>query len=200
MAKVSGRVSWIAWPAMLGCLVVIGALVWLAVPGVPGAITFIGNTLRGATSPPAADSANGAPAEPATDCRSLYPDRLWSALTWTPEVLLSENRDAPATATTLPTALSAEVRFTCTWRADDGRSIQTSVSGVSGDASVVAAAALTADGFACADDGHHVHCERTRDTVTEQHDLRGDTWVSSVLTAWTPEDYGSQVVSRAFPG
>src|SRR3546814_15333014 len=93
MARVSGRSLWIAWPIGVICAGVIGALVWLAAPGVPGAIDFVGTTLRGATSAPVADGEDAAatPADPMTDCRGLYPARLWAEPTWTPEVLLSQN-------------------------------------------------------------------------------------------------------------
>lgn len=200
MAKVGGRSPWIAWPAALVCAGVIGVLVVLAVPGIPGAVDFVGATLRGATSAPVADGAAAAPDQEATDCRSLYPDRLWAELTWTPDVLLSQDAAAPATATTLVAALTPQVRFSCGWRTDDGRSIRTTLAGVGGDAAPVAQAALSAEGFACAAEGAHVHCARTTDDVTEIHDLRGDIWLSSVLTGWSPTDYGELTASRAFPG
>jgi hypothetical protein len=200
MARVSGRSLWIAWPAGVICAAVVGALLWLAAPGVPGAIDFIGNTLRTATSAPVADGeAEDVPvADPATDCRGLYPDRLWAELTWTPEALLSQSTAPPASASSLFTALSPEVRLTCSWRADGGRSVSTTVATVAADAASVVQAALTAEGFTCAVDGAAVHCERTQGSVAEVHDLRGDVWVSSVLTDWLPEDYAAQVASRAF--
>lgn len=200
MAKVGGRSAWIAWPAMIGCIGVIGVLLVLAVPGVPGAIDFVGTTLRGATSAPAADGAGGPAEEAATDCRDLYPDRLWAELTWTPQALLSQNASAPATAANLVTALAPDVRFTCVWNAEDGRNIVTTVASVGDAASAVAQAALSADGFSCGVEDELAHCERTRDGITEIHDLRGGTWVASILTGWVPEDYSTQVASRAFAG
>jgi hypothetical protein len=184
---------------MLICVGVIGVLLVLAIPGVPAAVEFIGSTLRGASASTSADSeAAAADAEPATDCRSLYPDRLWSELTWTPEVLLSQGAAAPATTTSLVGALTPTVRFSCIWKTEDGRSIATTVAAVSGAAAAVAQAALSADGFACAVEGDLVHCERERDGVTEIHDLRGETWVASTLTGWVPDDYATLVAGRAF--
>lgn len=198
MAKVGGRSAWIAWPAAIMCAGVIGALLVLAVPGVPAAIDFIGSTLRAATSAPSAGDAGGSADKPATDCRDLYPDRLWAELTWTPDALLSQTAAAPATAANLATALAPEVRFTCTWNTEDGRSIVTTIASVSEAASAVAQAALSADGFSCGSQGEIVHCERSRDSVSEMHDIRGETWVASILTGWVPEDYSAQVASRAF--
>lgn len=187
-----------AWPAALVCVGVIVALLWLALPGIPGAVDFVGSTLRGATAASAADEAvaDDAAAEPVTDCRSLYPDRLWAELTWTPDVLLSPSTDAPSS--TLTAALAPRVRITCTWRVGDGRSIRSTVADVDEGAVAVAQAALTAEGFACTTEGERLHCERTSGDVVELHDLQGTVWLSSVLTAWEPDDYGAQTASRAF--
>jgi hypothetical protein len=202
MARGDGRVAWIAVPAMLACAGVVGALLWLAAPGIPGAVDFIGSTLRGATSAPSADgedaAGDGAAAEPVTDCRGLYPDRLWADLTWTPDVLLSPSTDAPATATSLVTALAPQVRITCTWNVADGRSIRSTVADVGDGAAAIAQAALTAEGFACGLEGERLHCERTTGETTEIHDVQGAVWLSSVLTGWLPDDYGAQTASRAF--
>ncbi|MGP3535887.1 hypothetical protein ACTU3I_13895 [Microbacterium sp. RD1] len=203
MARVAGRSLWIAWPIGVICGAVVVALVWLAAPGVPGAIEFTGNLLRSSTSAPVADGEEqrGAAAEPITDCRSLYPDRLWSELVWTPDVLLTQTFAPPATTTALVTALAPSVRLTCGWRAEGGaRSISTTLATVPADSGPIAQASLTAEGFTCAAETDAVHCERTRGDVSEIHDLRGDLWVSSVLTGWAPEGYGPQVASRAFPG
>lgn len=199
MARVGGRSAWIAWPIGVICAAVVAALVWLALPGVPAAVQFTGDMLRGATSAPLADG-EGADAtpQPATDCRSLYPDPLWAALAWTPDVLLSQNMKPPATTTALTTALAPAVRFTCTWRVPDGRSISTTLATVPDGSGAVAEAALDADGFACTGDPTAVHCERTRDGVTEIHDIRGTAWLSSVLTNWLPDGYAEQTASRAF--
>jgi hypothetical protein len=200
MARVGGRSLWIAWPMGVICAGVVAALVWLAVPGVPGMVEFAGNMLRGATSAPSADGAGGASAaaEPASDCRSLYPDRLWADLTWTPDVLLSQSAAAPVTATALPAALAPVVHFTCTWRVSDAQRIATTVAGVAAGSTAIAEAALAADGFACTAAVDGVHCERERDGVREIHDIRGDVWLSSQLVGWEPEDYAGQTAARAF--
>jgi hypothetical protein len=202
MARVGGRSLWLAWPVGVMCAGVVGALAWMAAPGLPGAVEFVGNTLRGATSAPVADGAGTppAPSAAATDCRDIYPDRLWSELTWTPDALLSQTTAPPATATALAAALAPDVRLTCTWRVDDGRSVATTVATVGADAAAVARAALSAEGFTCSADGDAAHCARTSGTVTEIHDLRGRTWLSSVLTGWMPQDYAAQVASRVFAG
>jgi hypothetical protein len=197
---VGGRSGWIAWPVAVICIAVIAALFWLAAPGVPGAISFVGDTLRGATSAPTADGGGAAGAdEPATDCRSLYPDRLWAELTWTPEALLDQDTDPPATTTTLGQALAPSVVFTCTWTVEDGRSVSTTLAEVGEGSDAVAQAALTTEGFSCRPEGDRLHCERASGGVTEIHDLRGTQWLSSVLTNWLPEDFAAQTASRVFP-
>lgn len=199
MAKVSGRVSWIAVPAMLICLGVVAVLLYLAIPAIPGAVDFVGTTLRTGTAAhtPEPDARK---TDPATDCRSMYPDRLWSELTWTPDMLLSQGADAPATDAALVTALAPQVRFSCTWRVEDGRSIQTTVASVGADSAAVAQAALAGAGFACENRDALLHCQRATGSVTEIHDLRDGTWVASRLDAWEPDDYDAQVLSRVFPG
>ncbi|GAA2081105.1 hypothetical protein GCM10009758_30510 [Microbacterium hatanonis] len=198
MAKVGGRSAWIAWPALLFCAAVVLVLLWLAAPGVPGAISFVGDTLRSATTATAASAPDEAD-EAATDCRTLYPDRLWAELTWTPEVLLSQNGAAPAATTTLAQALAPTVRFTCTWTTEDGRSASTTLADVAAGSGPIASATLASEGFSCAEDGERLHCERTAGDVVEMHDLQGTAWLSTVLTNWQPEDYGAQTAARAFP-
>lgn len=200
MARVGGRSAWIAWPAGVVCAVIVAGLFWLAAPGIPAAIGFIGDTLRGATTPREETAARGRQTDgPATDCRGLYPDRLWAELTWTPGVLLSPSAAAPATETGLVQALTPAVRFTCVWTAEGGKTISTTLADAPGDAAAIAHAALAAAGFACEVEGGRVHCERTAGAVVEIHDLEGAVWLSSVLTAWEPEEYGAQTASRAFP-
>ena len=198
MAKVGGRSAWIAWPALLFCAAVVLVLLWLAAPGVPGAISFVGDTLRSATTATAASAPDEAD-EAATDCRTLYPDRLWAELTWTPEVLLSQNGAAPAATTTLAQALAPTVRFTCTWTTEDGRSASTTLADVAAGSGPIASATLASEGFSCAEGGERLHCERTAGDVVEMHDLQGTAWLSTVLTNWQPEDYGPQTAARAFP-
>lgn len=198
MARRDGRVSWIAVPAMTICIAVLGALVWLAVPGLPGAIDFIGSTLRAAPAPTSDDDPVTATAAPVSDCRSLYPDRLWTELTWTPDVLLRPSADPPSASPALVTALAPRVRITCSWRVGEQRSIRSTVADVDAGAAAIAQATLTAEGFACAAEDGGVHCERAADGVTEVNDLADGVWLSSTLTRWEPEDYAAQTAARAF--
>jgi hypothetical protein len=202
MARVGGRSLWLAWPIGVICAAVVAALLYLAVPGLPTAVRFTGDLLRGATAAPVAggegSAVGGTPEPAATDCRSLYPDRLWSQLVWTPDVLLSQTLAAPAASSPLADALGPAVRFTCTWRVSDARWISSTVAAVVPGSATIAAAALTADGFSCSVDGDAVHCERTRDGATEIHDVRGQTWLSSVLHGWSVDDYAALTASRAF--
>lgn len=206
MARVGGRSAWVAWPAAVICIAVIAGLVWLAAPGVPGAISFIGDTLRSATTATSAPVAGGGreggarTEAPATDCRSLYPDRLWAELTWTPDVLLVPSTNPPETATSLAQALTPAVRFTCTWTAAGDRRISTTLAELAGDPAPVVQAALAAQGFACEDEDGRLHCERSAGDALEIHDVEGSLWLSSLLTGWVPEDYGRQTASRAYAG
>lgn len=202
VAKIGGRSAWLAWPAGLVCLGVVLTLVVMAAPGVPAAVDFVGSTLRGGTAARAAEAAEAERreriGEAATDCRSLYPDRLWAELTWTPEVLLSQNGDAPAVDESLLAALTPAVRFTCAWRLEDGRSIRSTVSTVPDGGASIAQAALSAVGFGCSVEGERVHCERSADGVTEVHDLQGETWLATVMDRWTSDDYAADTYARAF--
>lgn len=200
MARIGGRNLWLAWPAGLVCLGVVGALVYLATPAVPGTIRFVGDTLRAATSAPQA-----APAQPVAqaaldgsaevDCRDLYPSELWGELAWTPEVLLSQTRAAPATAVvTLVEALQPAVRVTCAWRGASG-SIVSTLAVVTPEASAVADAALRAEGYSCEAYGSGVSCRRSSGGVVEEHVVRDGLWLASALTAWQPEDYGARLAS-----
>lgn len=202
MARVGGRSLWLAWPIGVLCAGVVGVLVWLAAPGIPGAIDFVGSTLRGATSAPAADADSGASgtATPAAarDCRDVYPDRLWAELTWTPDVLLSQNAAPAPAATSLVAALAPDVRISCTWRVGAERSVSTTIATVALDAAPIALATLTAEGYACSEDGDVLHCERTHDGVVEVHDVRGDVWITSILTRWAPPGYAADVAAHAF--
>jgi hypothetical protein len=198
MVKVGGRVSWIAWPAMLGCVAVIVVLFVLAIPGIPGAIDFVGSTLRASTSAPVADGDESAPAEAPRECRELYPDRLWVDLTWTPSARLSPDTSVPAVDPALVTALSPAVRFTCTWRTDDGRTIQSTLADVAAGSAPIAQAALSASGASCTVEGDRMHCEHESDGVTRIDDIQGELWLSSTLTQWTPDDYAAQTAAQAF--
>lgn len=203
MARLGGRNVWIAVPASLLCAGVVGSLLWLSQPILPATAEWVVDAAQKATTisvtpPPAATEGRFASAEVA-DCRSLYPDRLWAELTWTPEALLSQDSAAPATAVAaLTAALSPEIRVTCTWRAPAG-SISTTVAAVGGDAVAIAEAALEGAGFACTS-GQGLTCTRTRGAVVEEHSVRDGLWISSVETSWHPEDYGATVAATVWGG
>jgi len=200
MARIGGRSLWLAWPVGLVCAGVVGALVYLAVPAVPGTVRFLGDTLRAATSAPQAAPVQSVAeaaldGSSAVDCRELYPSELWGELAWTPDVLLSQTRAAPATAvTTLVEALQPFVRVTCSWRGTAG-SIASTLAVVSADASVVADAALRAEGFSCEAYGSGISCRRSSGGVVEEHVVRDGLWLASILTSWHPEAYGARLAS-----
>ncbi|MDQ1137995.1 hypothetical protein QE410_002794 [Microbacterium sp. SORGH_AS 1204] len=203
MARIGGRSLWLAWPAGLFCLAAVAGLAVLAAPGVPGAVSFVGDTLRAASGRPATVEAE--PAEPATDCRHLYSQPMWSSLVWSPEALLSQRRTAPLSTPEAVAAATPTTIVTCHWRGVGGRFLETTVSIVTPEGSAAAAATLSSQGFACetAPDATQTavtHCERVSGEVDEVHDLRGDRWVSSTLSGWSPADYAAVVASRAFFG
>ncbi|MFJ4037326.1 hypothetical protein ACIPVB_04530 [Microbacterium sp. NPDC090007] len=198
MARIGGRSLWLAWPAGLFCAAAVAAMVVLALPGVPGAVAFVGDTLRAATAPLPADE--GPPPTPATDCRHLYSQPLWSSLVWSPEALLSQRRTPPLSTPEAAAAAAASVVVTCHWRGDGGRFVETTVSTLAPEAVATVTSTLSAQGFTCTAGDDAPHCERTAGEVTEVHDLRGDRWVSSTLSGWMPTGYAEVVASHAFFG
>lgn len=198
MARIGGRSLWLAWPAGLLCAAAVVTLGVLATPGVPLAIGFAGDTLRAATGRHA-DTPTVAPA-PASDCRHLYSQPLWSSLVWSPKALLSQRHTAPASTPEAVAAAAPTVVITCHWRGEAGRSIETTVSTVTPEGASAAVATLTGQGFSCSVATDTTHCERTVGDVSEIHDLRGDRWVSSTLTDWMPDGYAAIVASHAFSG
>ncbi|MCJ1706317.1 hypothetical protein [Microbacterium sp. VKM Ac-2923] len=203
MARIGGRSLWLAWPAGLFCLAAVAGLSYLAAPGVPVAVAFVGDTLRAATGTPV--TAETEPATPATDCRHLYSQPLWSSLVWSPDALLSQRRTAPLSTPEAVAASTPATVVTCHWRGVDGRFVETTVSTVSPEGAAAAATTLAAQGFACATAADATqtdvtHCSRTTGDVDEVHDLRGDRWVSSTLSGWSPVDYTAVVASHAFFG
>ncbi|MEI3846298.1 MULTISPECIES: hypothetical protein [unclassified Microbacterium] len=197
MARVGGRNSWIAVPVGLLCAAVLGVLVWLSLPMIPVAVAWVGDTLRAATSPqpqatpaltPAQEAAGGA----AIDCRTLYADDLWNELMWRPGSLLDQSAAPAATsATAFADAASPEVLVTCTWRFDDGE-IVTTLAKIDPEASSIAEAALSGDGYACRA-GEQLTCTREDGAVLEEHTLRDGLWLVSVASRWHPEDYGPRL-------
>ncbi|MDQ1123367.1 hypothetical protein [Microbacterium trichothecenolyticum] len=198
MARIGGRSLWLAWPAGLLCAAAVTALGVLAAPGVPIAVTFVGDTLRAASTHTAAVAAD--PAEPASDCRHLYSQSLWSSLVWSPEALLWQRRTAALSTPEAVAAASPTVVVTCHWRGPGGRFVETTVSTVAPEGAAAVRTTLTAQGFACETDADATHCERQTGDVVEVHDLRGDRWVSSTLSGWMPEGYAAVVASHAFGG
>lgn len=202
MARIGGRNVWLAVPAGIICAGIVGTLLVLAAPLVPAAAQWVGDSAYNATHMVRPTAEPGTAARFATDlggdCRSLYPDSLWSELTWTPRVLLSQTYDPPATTETgLVAALAPTVRLTCTWRAQGDVSISTTVAEVRQGAAAVAQAALTADGFACETDAG-LECTRTQGDVVEEHVVRDGLWISTVQTGWHPKDYSTRIVSRVW--
>jgi hypothetical protein len=203
MARIGGRSLWLAWPAGLFCVAVVVGLSVLAAPGVPGTVAFVGDTLRAATGASTAEDVE--PVVPATDCRHLYSQPMWSSLVWSPEALLSQRRTPPLSTAEAVVAAGATTVVTCHWRGTGGRFLETTVSTVSAEGAVAVAATLVGQGFACettadATQSDVTHCERTSGNVEEVHDLRGDRWVSSTLSGWEPVGYAETVASRAFFG
>ena len=204
LARIGGRNSWIAWPAGLLCAAVVAALAWIAQPMLPVSVAWMGDMLRASTTPPvqvpAPESVATLATEPGDiDCRALYPDSLWAELTWTPSVLLSQGNSAPATAVTeLVDALVPSVRITCTWRADGGRAITSTLAQVAADAGSIADASLRGQGFACGSDADAVVCARTSGDVLEEHTFRGGLWLSSVESAWHPDEYAARLAAHVW--
>ncbi|WP_438353818.1 hypothetical protein [Microbacterium sp. CJ88] len=203
MARIGGRNLWLAVPAGVFCAGVVGVLAVLATPMVPVAAAWVGVSFHNATNMPPPTTPVGTAdrfaSTMSSDCRSLYADSLWSELTWTPRVLLSQTLAAPATAeTSLTQALAPTVRVTCTWRGQRDASISTTVASVGPDAGAVAQAALTASGFTCSASGW-TQCTRTQGEVVEEHVVRGGLWISSVETSWHPDHYSGRMMSRLWP-
>lgn len=197
MARVAGRSAWIAWPVGLLCVAVVVVLGVLAAPGLPGAVTFVGDTLRqGSTTRPWTDAPR-VPG-PATTCRDLYTQPMWSAMVWSPEALLTQRHTAPLSTPEAVAAAGPTPVITCHWRGEAGRWLETSVAIVSPEGAAAVSATLTAQGFACAAAEGTERCERTAGDVTEVHELRGDRWVSSTFAGWMPDGYDAVVASRAF--
>jgi hypothetical protein len=203
MARIGGRSTWLAVPAGMLCAGVVAALVWLALPMVPASVEWVGDTLRTATAPRAAPVAEKTPAQLAVggtiDCRTLYPDGLWSELTWTGGVLLSQSTAPPATSvTSLTDALTPNTRVTCSWRLPQGGGIVTTLALVGADAVPLAEAALRGQGFTCSTADGALRCVRSRGDVTEDQRFRDGLWLSSVETMWRPKDYGSRVAAQVW--
>ncbi|MDE0545299.1 hypothetical protein [Microbacterium sp. C7(2022)] len=203
MARVGGRNAWIAVPIGLICAAIVAALVWLAIPMGPILVAWAGDTLRAATAPAEVQEPGIAPSERAVqegdfDCRELYPDVLWSQLTFYGQGLLAQSTATPATdVEALVDALQPEVRVTCAWRLESDQRISSTLALVPDDAALIADAALRGEGFTCTTPAgataDAVVCTRTQGDVIETHAVRGGLWLSSVEDNWHPELYAEQL-------
>jgi hypothetical protein len=204
MARIGGRSNWIAVPAGMVCAAVVAALVFLALPMFPVTVDWVGDTLRSATAPRPAPTTAPTPADRVTasqavDCRSIYPDALWAELTWRGGALLTQTAGAPATAVTaLVDALTPSPRLTCTWRFHGQGAIVTTLAAVADGAASIADAALRGQGFTCETADGALHCTRVQGGVVEEHTMRGGLWLSSMETAWHPEEYGARVEAQVW--
>ena len=203
MARIAGRSTWLAVPAGMLCLGVVAGLVWLALPMVPTSVAWVGDTLRAASAPREAAPVRETPAQLAStrpiDCRALYPDALWAELTWKGGSLLSQTSAPPATTvTSLIDALAPRSLVTCSWRLAEGGVIVTTLAAVPDDAASTIDAALRGEGFTCATVDDALSCRRVRGAVVEEHAVRGGLWLSSVETAWRPDEYGALVEAHVW--
>ena len=198
MARVGGRNTLFAWTVGVACAAVIGLLVWLAVPLVPASLAFLGDQVNPPTSGPAAgDGEDAASGEP-TECRDLYPDRLWSSLVLSEDAVLSPSTDAPASAAAgFVDALAPSVRFTCVWQGAEG-TISTTLAAVPTDAGAIAKTALPALGFACDTVAARVRCVLTAEERVETIETAGGVWLSTVQDGWRPSRYTDEVAERVF--
>ena len=202
---IGGRSGWIAWPAGVLCLGVVAGLVWLPAPGVPAAVQFVGAVLRSASQPRSDAASSPRPIESigtalTDDCRSLYPDGLWSQLTWQPHVVLNQTQDAPDTsAATVRDALQPDVLMTCTWRESGGGTVTTTLARVDAEAAAIAQPGFAGQGFVCAGSGDGVQCTKTAGETAEVEIVRGGMWLSTIERQWHPARYTEQLVQRLWP-
>lgn len=198
MARVGGRNTLFAWTVGVACAAVIGLLVWLAVPLVPASLAFLGDKVNPPTSGPAAGDGEDAASDEPSECRDLYPDRLWSSLVLSEDAVLSPSTDAPASAAAgFVDALAPSVRFTCAWEGAEG-AISTTLAEVPPDAGAIATTALPALGFACETVAGRVRCVLTAGERTETIETGGGVWLSSVQDRWHPTHYATEVAEQVF--
>ena len=204
MARTGGRSTWLAVPAGMLCVAIVAALVWLALPMIPVAIAWAGDSLRTASTPRPVLTAPATPAElaasgSAIDCRAIYPDGLWGELAWYRGALLSQSVGPPATQVASVTeALAPNPRVTCSWRLETGGRIVTSLASVADGAAELADAALRGAGFSCTTSGDALRCRRVSGDVIEENTVRAGLWISSVATAWHPDEYGARVEAQVW--
>lgn len=198
MARASGRSLWVAIPATVLCIGVLGALAWFARPMLPVAFGWVGDTLRSATEAEQVAESEPAPADVVAsdeelDCRDAYPDLLWAELIWRGDTLLGQNRTPPALSMPeIGEALAPQVHVTCSWTFEAG-SIVSSLATVDAEAAAVAEGALAASGFTCEATDAATTCRGEVAGVSEEHVFRGDLWLATVVDGWMPEDYPTRL-------
>lgn len=197
MARVGGRNTLFAWVVGIACAATVAVLAVLALPLLPASITWLGgpmSTPAPTPTPTAGDGDEGVP----TECAQLYDEAMWAALRFAPGSVLTPSTDAPTTtATALLTALQPEVRFTCSWHADQG-TVSTTLATVPTDAGAIAAAALPGAGFACEQIGDRTRCTRTEGDLVESIEAGGGLWLSTSQSGWHPAEYVSLTGDRVW--
>lgn len=210
---IGGRRWWLAWPAGVLCVAVVGALVYLAVPAVPWAVQYTIATLQqgaraGTASPPTPAPVESIGTALTDDCVSLYPAGLWLELALDPRTVLSQNMTPPADELTRAMApWHPAVRMTCAWRAATGASVRTSLVDLTGSESDDAtrgaiAEALTARGFGCRitrADASLLTCTRRSGQNVDTAVVHGDVWLSTAEEGWHPDGYQAALVQRLWP-
>jgi hypothetical protein len=198
VARIGGRNTVFAWIVGLACAGVVGALAVLALPMFPASVAWLGAFSAGPTSAPVADGADTAAPGLPTECRALYRDELWNTLKWTPDAVLAPSTDAPVTtAAPLVGALAPAVLLTCGWTSAEG-TVSTTLAQVAPDAGDIAAAALPASGFSCADVDDRTRCTRTEGALTETIEAGGGLWLSTSESGWHPDRYVERVAERVW--
>src|SRR5690606_36782515 len=173
MARVGGRNTHFAWTVGVCCAAVVGAHVWLAAALLPASQAFVGDKVNPPTSVPVAGDGDDAGSGELTECRDLYPDRLWSSLVLSDDAVLSPSSEPPATsARGFVDALAPSVQFTCSW-VNAGGAISTTLASVPPDAGAIATTALPALGFACDSLAGRVRCVLTSEERTETIEMAG---------------------------
>ncbi|MEN2738295.1 hypothetical protein ABCS02_10930 [Microbacterium sp. X-17] len=203
MARIGGRSTLLAVPVGILCAAVVAGLLWLAVPAIPFGVQWIGDTLRGPTSAPAAQATHGpgpAAAPSVEACRGIYTDALWQELSQRAGGDPKQDAAAPETsASSLVAALAPTVRETCTWKGAQLGGIVTTVSDVPASSTGVARAAFESQGFSCSGYGDGIRCLRTTGDVTEDQAIRGGVWLATTFTSWQPQQYTERIAPQLWP-
>jgi hypothetical protein len=202
VARIGGRSSAVAWVVGLGCAAVVGTLAVLAAPALPMGLQLVGDTLRTATSAP--EAAGTEPPDLTTtstpECRALYTEALWSNLTTRAGGDPVQDTAAPPTSVTaLTTALTPQVRVSCTFTGTNTGRIATTESEVAAGATAIAGASLEAAGFTCSAFGDGIRCEHVVEGGIEEHTVRDGIWLATVFSGWRPDHYTDRVAQQVWP-